>query len=120
MYEEIRGAKGDIGEPGPIETGNPGLPGPRGYSMPRLEECPHGWTENSHAGMRGAWGADSEVELLGHLIYWLEQCEKPCVRDEAGNAYCGVDSNVVKQTLTSLKRYRWLLAQPLGQQLKDI
>lgn len=112
----------DMGMRGPIgETGDPGLPGRcGGPSLPCLEECPHGWITNSHAGIRGAWGAASETELLEHLIYWLDHCKKPCVRDEAGNAYCGVDSNVVEQTLTSLKRYHWLLTQPLGQQLGDV
>lgn len=128
MSEDMRGPVGMTGL-----RGEPGDPGPRGASGPRgdcfcereswrpmLEkEYPHGWEKNSHAGIRGTWGAVSETELLEHLIYWLQQCQigEPSMSDPAGNAYYGVDSNVVKQTLESLRRYRRLLTEPLGKQL---
>lgn len=109
---------GHTGPTGPI-----GCPGPRGDDITvSRKEYPHGWTENSHADIRGAWGAASEAELLGHLIYWLEQCRRtgPSMRDPAGNAYYGVDGNVVKQTLESLRRYQGLFTQPLGKQIADV
>lgn len=106
---------------GPVgETGDPGPLGPKGESYPIIEKYPHGWTGNSHAGIRGSWCAACETELLEHLIYWLEQCREPVLHDPAGNAYYGVESNVVKQTLESLRRYKWLLTHPLGEQIKNI
>lgn len=120
MYEDIRGPMG--------ATGAPGAPGPEGTSCycervtwrPMQEkEYPHGWEKNSHAGVRGTWGTASEEELLEHLIYWLQQCQigEPSMRDPAGNAYYGVDSNVVRQTMDLLRRYQRLLTQPLGKQI---
>lgn len=118
MYEYTSGPTGPIGHEGPIgATGDPGRPGQAGRSYPIIEQYPHGWAESSHAGIRGSWGADCETELLEHLIYWLDRCREPVLYDPAGNAYCGVDSNVVKQTLELLRRYERLLTQPLCKQL---
>lgn len=108
---------------GPVGTScAPGLKGPCAPSANKLfpgTEYPHGWEKNNHAGMRGPWGSECATELLEHLIYWLEQSAKPIVHDPAGNAYCGVDSNVIRQTLELLRRYQRLLTQPLGQQIKN-
>ena len=123
--------KEPTGPTGPI--GYAGDLGPRGTAAPKCyceqetwswrpleeKEYPHGWENNSHAGVRGTWGTDSEEELLEHLVYWLTEClsKKPSMKDPAGNVYYGVDSNVLSQTLESLRHYQRLLTQPLGQQI---
>ena len=119
MYEHIVGPTGPVGDEGPLGTNccDSGALGTAGEGCPIVEKYPHGWTKDSHAGIRGPWDRACETELLDHLVYWLDQCREPILHDQAGNAYCGVDENVIKQTRGSLLRYKRLLTQPLGKRI---
>ena len=67
-------------------------------------------------GMPGPYCAGSELDLIAHLIYELEQADYYGERTgyvDGENPKTAVDSFVLKQALDALKNYEALLRQPI-------
>lgn len=76
----------------------------------------------SHKGMPGPFCAQSELELLRHLIGEMERASRRSVRptNDGENPTTRVDVFVVDQTVRELKNYEALLCQPLHQLVPEV